>query len=203
MADLSLTNSIDNGTSLDADEVQQSLDEIVSDINANCARIDGSNAMTSALSLSGDPSADAHAVRKAYVDGAYVFAQSSIAQAFTANAHAVLKFSTETYDTATAYNLSSGFFTAPKTGIYAVTFAVAPDQADTYLLRMRIVADSVNYEGPRYVPSAINNVNESAIQVHHAEVRCASGATINPDVSISSALTRSLGAYLTITWLHG
>lgn len=68
MSTFSYTNNFVNGTIIDADDVDQNFTDVREFALTELIHRDGSIAMTDELALSGDPTADASAARKAYVD---------------------------------------------------------------------------------------------------------------------------------------
>lgn len=69
MADVSVPNTFSDGTTADADEVNANFDALVSWVNTNAVRTDGSKVFTAhASGPSTDPSTDDQYSRKAYVD---------------------------------------------------------------------------------------------------------------------------------------
>lgn len=68
MATASVTHALSNGTTADATQVDTNFTDLVNFLNNSTLHKDGSVSMTGLLTLSGDPTADSHAVRKRYVD---------------------------------------------------------------------------------------------------------------------------------------
>lgn len=133
MAALSLTYSLTNGQTADASQVMKNFTDTRDYVNGSTVRTDGVNAMTAALSLSGDPTADAHAVRKAYLDGAHVVADLSnktLTGPGQADTTFVCTFPSEVRDSHNAFVPTTGIFTAPKTGVYGVTIATNLESDD-------------------------------------------------------------------------
>lgn len=134
MSSVSLTYTLTNGTPADATQVQQNFVDLRDHVNSELVQRDGSVAMTGNLALPGDPSADAHAIRKAYLDGPYVHASGGSSTVLT------VKDTWKTIDgwtTKTTKNLSgstwtpsTGVFIAPKSGCYSVSLTAALDPED-------------------------------------------------------------------------
>lgn len=68
MTTLNVPNTLSNGSTADASDVQQNFDAIESHVNTELVNRDGSIAMTGELLLSGDPSSANGATRKAWVE---------------------------------------------------------------------------------------------------------------------------------------
>lgn len=83
MASLNLPNTISPGNTMDPRPIQANFDEIESKFNTDVIHVDGSRAMTAALTLVGAPTAGLHAATKQYVDAqdAVVDAVADAAQA--------------------------------------------------------------------------------------------------------------------------
>lgn len=206
MSALSLTYTLTNGTTGDADQVQQDFDDIVAYINADVVRIDGTNPMGADLVLNAaDPSTTNSAARKAYVDGCYVRAHGSTSQTFTADTWTTLKFATEDLDAAGAYNLSTGTFTSNRAGVYLVSFTISPSDADNIEWQLRINGDGTTFDGPHANSSLVDTAGSGTSNMHmSAAVYVGNAKTILPQVlAHGGSPTRSIGADLSIAWLHG
>lgn len=213
MAALSLTYTLTNGTTGDAAQVQQNFTDITNFVNGSVVRIDGTNAMTAALSLVGtDPTNAAHAVQKNYVDGAYAYASGGTSQTFTLNTNVAVHYTAKAFDyvngagdtSSSNMSTATGLFTAPKTGVYLVMFRPAFDQSETFLVRQRIGVNATTfYDGPWYKPSAINPVNEIATIPFTLPVRVSSGDTIGGYVNTTATVTRTMNnPTFAVSWMH-
>ncbi len=69
MTSLNVPNSITNGTTADATDVQQNFDAIEAHVNTEVVNRDGSVAMTGELLLPSNPTSNLAASTKSYVDG--------------------------------------------------------------------------------------------------------------------------------------
>lgn len=96
------------------------------------------------ITLSADPSGPDMAVRKSYMNGAYVIATNSYMVGgtdFTANASTwakVKNFSSASMTPNNCFDISTGMFTAPTTGVYQVSFTAglqANDPTDYWLAK--------------------------------------------------------------------
>lgn len=205
MTDFSRTYSnFVNGTTADADQVDQNFADIQGFVNGGLVFRDGSKSMSGPLSLpTSDPISDQHAVRKGYMDGPYVHAHGTVLQTFVANTPKTIKFATVDRDSHSAYDQATGIFAGPRTGVYAVAWTHGPDQANDYLYRMQVVAGASTYEGPKYTPHTYNHLNEEAQACQTAFVYITEGQNIVPQASISASVDGRLGIDLTIAWLHG
>ena len=212
MTALSLTYTLTNGTPNDATQVMQDLNDIKTYINASTMRIDGNNTMTGETKLlNSNPTLQNGAVRKAYMDGAYVYASGGTSQIFTSGVAKTIVFSAKTFDytngsgdtSAGNYTLASGVFTSPLTGVYLVEFSVSPPSGCAYSHRMSVLADGVTYNGQRTVTnSAYAGGTGSQVITFTIPVRCTAAATIEPQVTIDSGVTQTIGGHVTIAWLH-
>lgn len=135
MSTVSVPNTFVNGAVNDGSEVSTNFTELVTYINDNVIVKDGSKAMAGQLSLWADPTADAHAARKAYVDGKVGFKSNwtTASDTFTAN---------DTYE-----NIGSGLsFTAPSVAVTIQAFAYCTHVggAGTVPYRFRVGINTVN-----------------------------------------------------------
>ena len=96
MATLSLANNILAGQVMDPRPLQANFTDLVTFINNECFTVDGSKALTSALTLSGAGTAAGHAVNKAQMDAA----DAAIVATATANATAAADATTAAIATA-------------------------------------------------------------------------------------------------------
>lgn len=203
MTALSLTYTLTNGTTNDATQVEQDFTDILNYINGSVVRTDGANAMTAALSLSGDPTADSHAVRKAYTDGPYVLATNGTAGTWATNVPQVVKFGTKV-DATAAYSTTTGLFTATKKGIYLASWTASPDRTNAILFRMGLNVNGTLFNGPLYQPSAINGLAETSNQHMSMPVALDVGQSVYPSLSTSAnTLSHAFGEWFAVTWLHG
>lgn len=100
MSTLSVPETITNGSSLDATEVQSNFDAIESFINSDVVTVDGGKSFTGAVTLpNASPSNDNHAARKKYVDDTIAAHTVSTAQIEDAAVTAA-KLATDAVETA-------------------------------------------------------------------------------------------------------
>ena len=78
MANLSLANQILAGQSMDPRPIQANFTDIVTFINDEVFTVDGTKALTSALTLAGPGVADGHAVQKSQLDAAVTKAEDEL-----------------------------------------------------------------------------------------------------------------------------
>lgn len=208
MTAVALTNTLTNGTTEDADEVQQNFVDLRDYINDKVIRQDGANSMAAALTLSGDPSAASHATRRSYVDGCVVLATGGATQSWVADTWATVKFSSEVRDTtdggtaATNYTLASGVFVAPSNGIYLCSFGIAPQSGTTDRYETRVSFDGTLIEGFKYGPGNWTSATTGNSSMSAAWY-CASGQQILPQLRThNSVASQTFGAWLSIVRLH-
>lgn len=212
MTALSLTYSLVNGTTADANEVETNFLDIRNYINANVVRTDGVNAMAAALALDGnDPTAAAHAVNKNYMDGPVVLAVGSVSQNWTADTFQALKFATKSWDAengtngAGNYDLTTGIFTAPTTGIYQVSFGFQPTPVSSAAVYgARTVYNVTNINGVRFKADdwVSGTGSQQPIATMTSAWRVAAGDTITPSLFLDATTSKALGEWLSIVWLH-
>ena len=218
-----------NGTSADADEVNGNFTALKNFVEDQTVQKDGSVAMSERLTLHGaDPTADNHAARKKYVDdqidaavaanthGSYVFARvddndygGNIAwnQTVTANTWTTIKFEDLVQNVGNDYDHASGVFTAPKAGLYQVSFTIGAAESSTVLFRTRILMGaSTIFNGPRIVPNDIAGQADAGqyafISCSHTVYVPAANMTIKPEFSVDTGGTYRPGKTLTIAFLR-
>lgn len=214
MTAFSYTNTIDNGTTGDADEVQQNFDDAKTYINASVVRKDGATAMAAALTLDGnDPTNAAHAVQKAYADGPIVLATGGVSQTWPQSSFQTVKFDTEVRDgtnglnASTNYNLSTGVFTVPKTGLYLLSVNMLDGLSGTTAIwqtRWHVLGGTaVDLSGPTVFSGGATGADPKL--TFSVAWWLTSGQTVQPQVQTdaSSNPSKTLGAWLSIVWLHG
>ena len=209
MADLSLTYTLTNGTTADADQVMADLNDIKTYINASTIRTDGNTSMAAALTLVGtDPTNAAHAVHKSYLDGPHVEATGAIAQNFTDSVYKTVGFATEVKDVtnggtaATNFDPATGIFTVPKTGVYAVSFAVTPNTGSSNLWGVRIKTTSKTRLGDRIVPANIAGASDAVRLTQSTTIHATAAETIECQMLVTATASLSVGEWIAITWLH-
>lgn len=202
MTALSLTYTLSNGPTTDATQVEQDFADIQTYINGSVIRTDGVVGMAAALSLvAGDPTGSAHAVRKDYVDGSYVYANGGIATAYVNTAKQTALFTTKTTDALGEYNLGTGVFTVVRRGIYSVTLGCQPTWNTSLICHATCNAGGAIYAGPIWRPN-LQNQAETAGMIAHWDVSVAPGDTILPQINLSASGTLTVMDFLTIAWLH-
>ena len=130
MATVSVPNTLANGTTASAVEVQGDFDALVAFINASTVHVDGSKSMTGSLDVGANrvtnvsaPTAASDAANKAYVDAATnsAFFTRSTDIALSASDTSDVTFETESGDTDTWWPGSGFTFTCLTSGQYAVS----------------------------------------------------------------------------------
>lgn len=233
MSSVSLTYTLTNGTPADATQVQQNFVDLRDHANTELVQRDGAVAMTGPLTLSGDPSAASHAVRKAYMDGPYVHATNANGTVGVKDKFTTIPGWTEQKDTSSNFTPTTGVFIAPRPGVYAVSLTASLDGDDPtgqymaqslYRFRVAVVA---NGGGDDATPVFTHNLmvvspwalshtgsddhnwfaSESVEMNAQTMVFAEYGQEIRPQVSIGGSLPlvnpRTFASNLTIAWLHG
>lgn len=206
MATASVTYNFTNATTADATQVDQNFTDVTSFVNTNAIQKDGSLAMTAdlVLSTSGAPSGQSSAVPLGYVNGPYVHAKTGTAQLYSSGVYLTTIFTTEVFDTASAYNLATGVFTAPIAGIYLVSFNAAyiANSNVEHGMRVNLASGSQLFEANVIVPSAVNTVDGPKMTMSVA-IAAQAGQTIQPQIKCNTTFSLVMGDWLTISWLHG
>ena len=200
MASPSVTYTFTTSTTADGTQVNQNFTDLVNFIQTYCIQKDGSTAMTAALTLSGNPSADNDAVRKKYMDGPYVEATGGVSQSWTSGTYATVLFTTETTDTDAAWDNATGIFTAPRTGVYLVTVGcLFTNTAVTQTLKLLTTARS-------FILFDVDDTTGFTGQIELNKAiacRLTSGQTLRVQYKIGTTTTKTVSDWITIAWLHG
>jgi hypothetical protein len=135
MTNLNIPNTLTNGTTADATDVQQNFDSIETHVNTELVNRDGTIPMTGELLLSGSPTAPLGAATKGYVDNLESSINSSIA-ALTSSS--IAEVGTLTWDQQIVGTVTIPSGQAPPSPTYAGTdnsITINPsDQADQSLI---------------------------------------------------------------------
>lgn len=191
------------------------------------------------LTLEADPAADEAAVRRSYMNGPYVLAHNSQMTAgthFSLNAADYTKvrnFSSGTITPSNCFSLSTGVFTAPRAGVYQVSFTAGldPDDPADFLIakalyRFRVAVRNTGGTVVRSVkalqisPYPLNHDvspygdiaylgNELLMLNSSTPLYCEAGNSIAVEVMVGGFLGEATGSeypmleHLMITWVHG
>lgn len=229
MATLNALNEFVAGNTAVADEVNQNFDALAEFVTNDVVHRDGSQPMQNPLVLEdASPTQNNHAARKKYVDdqitaavntnthGSYVFARvdddayggdTAWNQDVDANVWTTIKFEELVQNVGNDYDHASGVFTAPKAGLYQVSFTIGAAESSTVLFRTRILMGaSTIFNGPRIVP---NDIAGQADAGQYAFITCshtvyvpAANMTIKPEFSVDTDGVYRPGKTLTIAFLR-
>jgi hypothetical protein len=233
MATLNALNEFVAGNAAVAEEVNENFDALAEFVTTDVVHRDGSQQMTGQLLLeNASPTQNNHATRKKYVDdqiaaavtaavnanthGSYVFARvddnayggdTAWNQVVSANVWTTIKFEDLVQNVGNDYDHASGVFTAPKAGLYQVSFTIGAAESSTTLFRTRILMGaSTIFNGPRIVPNDIAGQAEAGqyafITCSHTVYVPADGMTIKPQFNVDPGGTYRPGKTLTIAFLR-
>lgn len=229
MATVNNMNTFNAGEQAIAADVNANFTNLTDFVQDEVVHLDGSRQMTGQLLLeNASPTQNNHAARKKYVDdqivaaidanthGSYVFARvddadyggnSTWNQTVTANDWTTIKFEELVQNVGNDYDHASGVFTAPKAGLYQVSFTIGAAESSTVLFRTRILMGaSTIFNGPRIVPNDIAGQAEAGqyafITCSHTVYVPAADMTIKPQFNADPGGTYRPGKTLTIAFLR-
>ena len=160
---LTLPNTIRNGIPVDGNNLEANFDAIEDFVNGEVVNVDGSVAMTAPLTLSGDPTNNNHAARKAYVDAQATAVMPT--RRFTRTTNQAVNnttyyvvFESQTGDTI-PFTLASSTLTCTADGLYVITTEADWSNANG------VGVDLTNASGGIIIFSSPDHTNDAAFRM--------------------------------------